>query len=257
MKSSLPQKRATFRFLDSLNDFLPDKRKNVKIDYYFQGKPNLKDAIQAQGVPHCEVNYVISDRISVPFQKFLKNGNDVEVYPEGTSPHISPVKLLPLYAIPDIKKGLILDVQLGKLAKFLRILGLDTIYRNDFEHQEIASISASSGRLIFTRDVGLLKMNRVEFGYWVRENEPEKQFTEVISRFFTGFSFALFSRCLVCNHTISTISKEEIVSRLKPNTSRYFDDFYYCRGCDKIYWKGSHYEHMQNFLSRILPRAYS
>lgn len=255
MKSIPALKRATFRFRDSLNDFLPDKRKNKKFNYYFRGKPNLKDAIQAMGVPHCEVNYVIADYISVPFQNFLNNGNDIEVYPNGVFPHNSPVKLLPLYANPDISKGLILDVQLGKLAKFLRILGIDAIYKNDYGDQEIASTSASSGRLILTRDVDLLKLNMVEYGYWVRETDPEKQFTEVLSRFFTGFSFALFSRCLICNHTISAISKEEIVSRLKPKTCRYFDEFYYCSRCDKIFWKGSHYEHMQKFLSRILPKG--
>jgi len=138
----------------------------------------------------------------------------------------------------------IADVNLGKLSKYLRLLGFDTLYKNNYEDDEIVEIANKERRIILTRDTELLKRKQVVRGYWVRSTLPKKQIREVINRFDLKNSDRIFSRCLKCNGLIRSVAKEKIVDKLLPNTKKYFSSFYQCRNCGKIYWQGSHYKNM-------------
>jgi hypothetical protein len=124
------------------------------------------------------------------------------------------------------------------------MLGFDTLYRRDFDDAEIVRISGEEGRVILTRDVGLLKANAVTHGYWIRSQSPPEQVHEVLARFDLYRQMRPFQRCIVCNATISPVARSEVEAQLPAKVKELHDEFYRCTGCRKVYWKGTHYRDM-------------
>ena len=230
---------AAFRFYGSLNDFLPARKKAQWIQQDFPSSPSIKDAIEALGVPHVEVSKLIVNGSPVDFYYLLQAGDQIEVFPDEES-------------FPDnFPKTFVLDVHLGKLARLLRMLGFDTAYQNNYHDKEIVEKAVSEKRIVLTRDVGLLKYKSIACGYWLRSQIPEEQLTEVIKRFALCGDIHPFSRCMDCNGNLRTIEKNEIIHQLPPLVKEYYREFYQCDHCKKIYWKGSHFDHMQQFIEKI------
>ncbi len=148
----------------------------------------------------------------------------------------------------------ILDVHLGKLAKLLRMMGFDTLYRNDLEDEEIIRIADQENRVVLTRDRGILNNKRVKRGHFVESIFARQQLTEVIDAFALKDSLSFLSRCLICNGLISEVSKEEVDHALEPRTRRIFTRFFRCLHCGKVYWEGSHFERMKSFYEEIKNR---
>jgi uncharacterized protein with PIN domain len=94
----------------------------------------------------------------------------------------------------------------------------------------------------------------VVHGYFVRAAEPKQQVVEVLRRFDLFSAACPFRRCLRCNALLNSVAKEIISERLQTKTRHYFDEFRICPACNRIYWAGSHYEHMQRFVQRILAQ---
>ncbi len=235
-------KCATFRFYEELNDFLPKSQRKCPFSYHFTGKPAVKDAIETLGVPHGEVDLILINSVSVTFDWHIDDGDRISVYPVFESLDISEVTHLrprPL-RIPCF----ICDVHLGKLAKKLRMLGFDTLYEKDYDDPEIVRISCREHRVILTRDTGLLKHGSVTHGYWLRSTQSVKQLREVIRRFDLAKRIEPFTRCMACNGIVTAVAKSEIEERLEENSKRFFDEFFRCGSCGRIYWRGSHFEHM-------------
>ncbi len=235
--------RAEFRFYEELNDFLPRERRKRSIAYGFKGCPGIKDPIEALGVPHTEVELIIVNRRSVGFEYRLCHGDRVAVYPVFESFDVTP--LVRLRDKPLRRTAFVLDVNLGKLARYLRMLGFDTAYRNDYSDPEVVATSLRAGRIILTRDRRLLYPKAVTHGYWVRATRPDEQVREVLARFDLSGQIRPKHRCLDCNGLIEPVEKSEVTEWLEPLTKKYYDEFYRCAACAKIYWKGSHYEHMR------------
>ncbi|MCK4661388.1 MAG: Mut7-C ubiquitin/RNAse domain-containing protein [Bacteroidales bacterium] len=242
--------KVEFRFYEELNDFVPKSKKRTWFIYNFKGKPTVKDAIEAIGIPHVEVDLILVNNISVPFSYKLKNNDRISVYPVFESIDITSVTQLRAKPLRKIK--FILDVHFGKLSKYLRLLGFDCFYINDIDDNEIINIAIKEKRIILTRDKGLLKNMNVTHGYWVRSQDSIEQLKEIVKRFHLDSLIKPFYRCIVCNGIIEKASKEKIISELQPNTIKYYDDFYKCSLCGKIYWKGSHYEKMKQFVDKII-----
>ena len=148
------------------------------------------------------------------------------------------------------------DVHLGKLAKYLRILGFDTLYKNNYTTTEILQISKLQKRIILTKSIALLKNKSVERGYWIRAKKLIEQLTEILTRFDLFKSIKPFTRCIVCNGIIKSISKNSVVEKLPPKTKQFYDKFCQCQSCKKIYWQGSHYQRMINFLEQFYKIQY-
>lgn len=203
----------------------------------------VKDVIESLGVPHTEIDLILVNGESVSFRYKPCIDDRVSVYPVFESLDISQVTRL--RPEPLRVSRFILDVHLGKLAKYLRMLGFDTLYRNDYEDNEIIDISARDKRIILTRDLGILKNSRVTHGYWIRSQQPGEQAAEVIRRFDLSKSIKPLNRCIECNGKIREVEKAEIIEQLKPKTIKYFDEFYRCTNCGKVYWEGSHFSKMQ------------
>jgi uncharacterized protein with PIN domain len=246
--NSTKTNRATFRFYEELNEFLSESMRKRPIVYTFFGHPSVKDAVEAQGVPHTEVDLILVNGISVDFNHALRDGDFVSVYPVFESLDISPV--IRLRPEPLREPKFILDVQLGRLARLMRLVGLDTLYQNNYKDGEIVDIALRDRRIILTMDRHLLKRKAVTHGVWIRSRDPESQIVEVIGRFDLKARLDPFSRCIRCNGRIESVEKNRIIQRLAPRTKIHFDTFAICPHCDRIYWHGSHYDRMRDRLVR-------
>lgn len=242
-------KTAYFRFYEELNDFLPPGKRKIKFEHKYSGRNSIKDIIESLGVPHTEVDMILVNGSSVNFSYIIKDKDEISVYPVFESFDISDVQHL--RAKPLRNPKLILDVHLGTLARYLRVLGFDSKYENDLSDDEIVKISAEEKRTILTRDKGILKRNNVTHGYWIRNEKPEEQLKEVVRRFNLKDAIKEFARCLECNSKLEPIDKEKIIDRLPEKVKERQDKFRYCSSCDKIYWEGTHFEKMKKLIERV------
>jgi hypothetical protein len=209
-----------FRFYEELNDFLPKQFKKEIFPTSFSGTPSVKNLIETIGVPHTEVDLILVNSESVGFEHLLFGNEQVSVYPVFETFDISPI--IRLRPKPLRKIRFIVDVNLGKLAKKLRLLGFDTYYRNDLDDAEIVSISIAEKRIILTRDIGILKCGNVTHGTWIRNDDPKIQLYEVIERLQLKSLFKPFSRCSQCNSTLKRIKKAELKNRIPGDTFSYY-----------------------------------
>jgi hypothetical protein len=147
----------------------------------------------------------------------------------------------------------VLDSHLGKLARLLRLLGFDSLYRNDFEDAEIVDVALEQRRIVLTRDRGILKQSRVTHGYCVRSTAPTDQVREVVARFDLHARIAPFSRCTMCNGTIRVVREKDVADRIPTRARREHDEFRACERCGRVYWKGSHYARLRALVERLLP----
>ncbi len=245
-------KSVSIRFYEELNDFLPHFKKKKRYDIPLSSRQTVKDLIESQGVPHTEVDLILVNGTPVNFGQIITEGDDISVYPVFESLDISGVTQLKNRPLRDPR--FILDVNIGRLAKYLRAMGFDTIYRNDFSDAEIVEISNNENRIILTRDKGLLMRNAVQRGYWVRNTGAKDQAFEIIRKFDFFTLISPFKRCMECNGLIKPVSKESIINLIQPRTKQYYNEFFRCMGCLKIYWKGSHYGRMNQFIMDIINR---
>ncbi|MFC2134202.1 Mut7-C RNAse domain-containing protein [Bacteroidota bacterium] len=243
-------KNISIRFYEELNDFLPEGKRKVRFDHKFRDRLSVKDLIESLGVPHTEVDLILINGKSVNFECIVTDGDDISVYPVFESFDIAGVQHLRPEPLRNLK--FVLDVHLGKLAKYMRMLGLDTAYENNYRDEEIVKISLDEKRAILTKDLGILKRKEVTHGYWIRNINVEKQVAEVIDRFDLRNELNQLTRCLKCNGMLEEIEKEKIVDKIPPKVKKYQDEYFICRDCGKVYWPGSHYERMTEFIGGIL-----
>lgn len=246
--------RVSVRFYAELNDFLPAPRRQVWIEHALDEPHAVKHVIETLGIPHPEVDLILVNGESVDFAHRVQDGDRISVYPVFESFDISP--LVRVRPRPLRETRFVLDVHLGTLAGYLRMLGFDTLYRNDAHDADLAETSQQQSRILLTRDRGLLMRNAVSHGYLLRETDPRRQLAELVRRFDLARSFQPFTRCMRCNGLLDPVAKEAIRDRLLPKTRRYYDTFAVCRECGRIYWPGSHYQDMQRRLAGLLaPHA--
>jgi uncharacterized protein len=229
--------KATFTFVDDLNDFLPHYRKNSSFTLEFEPHQSLKHLIESIGVPHTEFGLVCVNGHEMQSANRLREGDQVVVYPSVTLNSDMPC--------------FILDNHLGQLATYLRMLGFDCLYRNDYQDDELARVSIEEGRILLTRDRRLLMRKVVTLGYCLHQTDPRQQVVEVLRRFKLFEQVKPFQRCLRCNSPLHAVSKQEVIDRLEPLTKQYFDEFHICPACNQIYWKGSHYGHMLEIITEL------
>lgn len=238
--------RATFRFYEELNDFLPAPCR--KTDFWRDCALNatVKNAIESLGVPHTEVELILVNGRSVGLGHPVRDGDRISVYPSFEALDVSP--LLRVRERPLRETRFLADAHLGALAKYLRLLGFDTLYRNDFEDRELARLSTEEHRIVLTRDRGLLMHRVITHGCYVRAERPLDQLRELVQRLDLSRSIRPFSRCLRCNRAIERIDKSTLAGRLAPDTLRYYDEFWTCRDCDRVYWAGPHFRRLAKVI---------
>jgi uncharacterized protein len=241
------------RFYEELNDFLPAPLKERAHVHAFFGKPTVKELIEGIGVPHTEIDLILINGTSVSFDHHVQPGDYISVYPRFESLDIASVTHLRPKALRTPR--FVTDVHLGKLARYLRMVGFDTLYTNTFTDEEIIEKSLQEERIILTRDLGILKSKRVTHGYFLRNFKPRQQLLEVFQRFDLKEQMVPFSRCLECNDLLIAVEKQEIEAQLLPDTSRYYKTFFQCPRCKRIYWEGSHFERMKKIIESLAIMA--
>lgn len=240
---------AFFRFYNSLNDFLPPDRQQKEFLRKIKDRGSIKDAIEALGVPHPEIALILVNSESVGFDYLVQEGDHISVYPQFTSLEVSDVSLVQPQPLDEPR--FVLDVHLGKLATYLRLLGFDALYRNDYDDDELAQISSEEKRILLTQDRGLLKRSKVTYGYSVRSDNPEEQTVEVLQRFDLQNEIAPLQRCPRCNGELESVEKTAIEDQLPHYTRLSYNEFSQCQNCQQIYWKGAHYKRLQGLLKRV------
>jgi hypothetical protein len=240
-------------FHQELNVFLKTVQRKTGFTVELKKARSVKDLIESIGVPHTEVELILVNGKSVDFNYQVQAGDHIRVYPTVESLDISPLKSSFRHCQPKAldQPVFVLDVHLGRLAAYLRMLGFDTLYRNDYDDAELANISAGEKRILLTCDRRLLMRKQVNYGYFVRARQPQQQILEILQRFNLYDKQKPFTRCMYCNGKTRPVNKQQIESRLLPKTKKYFDKFYQCESCDKIYWQGSHYLKMQEIINKI------
>ena len=238
-----------FRFYEELNDFLaPDRRKRCFV-HDCPGHASIKDVIESLGVPHTEVELILVDGESVDFSYQPRAGQRIAVYPKFEGLDITP--LLRVRPQPLRRPRFVLDGHLGKLARLLRLLGLDCDYRNHRDDAELARISAEEDRILLTRDRGLLKRKIVTHGYLPRSDDPRQQLDEVLQRFDLYRELRPFSRCMRCNGSVSQVPLSEVEDKVPPRVRREQTRFFLCRDCGQVYWPGSHYRKLSRLIEEV------
>jgi uncharacterized protein with PIN domain len=211
--------------------------------------PSVKDLIESCGVPHTEVDVIIVGGKSVDFSYRVADGDAISVYPVFESLDVSPI--VRVRPEPLRETRFVADNHLGKLTRFLRLLGFDTIRDQRWDDPELVEISVGQRRILLTRDVELLKHGDLTHGYYVRSTEPRKQVIEVVRRFHLEEDVEPFTRCVNCNGLLVDANKEEVADQVPPGTRENIDEYRRCTVCGQVYWSGSH----RPELDRIVDAA--
>lgn len=246
-------KTIRLRFYAELNNFLPVRERQKSIDYSFPGPITIKEVIESMKVPSAEVDLILVNGKPVDYDYRVNESDYISVYP--VFEHLDISTISQLRKVPLRISKFILDAHLGKLIKYLRMFGFDSLYKNDYSDNAIREIARDESRIILTRDKGLLASRDVTHGYYVRAIHPKEQLSEIIDKFDLYSQFNPFTRCLNCNHSLVNVNKKDVVNEIDADTMRIFDEFYKCPGCNKIYWKGSHYEHMNEFIGQKMNKT--
>jgi uncharacterized protein with PIN domain len=240
----------SIRFYEELNDFLPPALRKINFQHNFRQRGSVKDLIESLGVPHTEIDLIMVNGESVDFNYQVCDGDRISVYPVFETLDITPLTHLRPVPLRDIR--FVLDTHLGRLAAYLRMLGFDSLYQNDYDDTTLARISANQHRILLTCDKGLLMRKQVSQGYFVRARQPREQLTEIVNRFDLKMLIQPFTRCMDCNGNIHPVTRDAIKSGLPPDTGQYYDEFWQCQSCKKIYWKGTHYQRMLHIIEEIM-----
>jgi uncharacterized protein with PIN domain len=219
---------------------VPARKRREVTSYPFNGRPSLKHLVESLGIPHTEVGEIRVNGQPAGLDDLTLDGSDIDIFP------VTPKR-------PTAgETRFIADTHLGKLAAYLRMLGFDTLYRNDYYDEELAALSAGQERILLTRDRGLLKRKQVTLGFCVVNSDPRQQVADVLDRFALHAVLRPFTRCVHCNTLLQDVAKQEISERIPAGTRACYDEFRVCTACGQIYWKGSHTVWMQAFIDRLV-----
>lgn len=237
---------AYFRFESELKDHLPPCSQGRVLEKAFDTPGSVKDAIESFGVPHTEVGSIFVNGTSEDFSYGVGHNDEVVVSPSLASGGV------PLRPLVNVEPGFILDVHLGRLAAFMRMLGFDTMYRSCASDSELARTSAEQDRILLTRDRGLLMRGIVVHGYWLRNTDSRLQTEEVLKRYHLAFKARPWVRCMACNGKLSAVAKSQLANRVPPCALAIHNAFSECSECGRVYWKGSHFVRMQRWIEELL-----
>lgn len=241
--------RVTLRFYAELNNFLPAHLRQRPFPQYFKPTQSIKHLIENLGVPHTEVELILAEGASVDFDYLPGDGDSISVYPMFERFDVTP--LLRLRARPLRRPRFIADAHLGRLARYLRLAGFDTLFFNDAGDRRLAALSVTEGRILLTRDRALLMRREITHGCYLHAQLPEAQLAELFRRLDLFRQTAPFRRCLECNGVLERVAKEDVSAQLPGRVAERHTEFWRCGGCAKVYWQGSHYRRLAGIVAAV------
>jgi uncharacterized protein len=224
------------------------------IIYPLSRRASIKDILESLGVPHTEVGRIVRAGQEQTFEKIAEVGEHFHIHP--LSPTMPPTVATTLR--PEMLSDCIFlaDINVARLAGLLRMVGFDAEAVGPGMTSSVTLDRAiEEKRILLTRNRDLLKQRRLVFGHLVRSQDPEKQLKEILNLYRLQDRIRPFSRCIACNRPLTEVDKKTVIDRLLPLTRKYYDRFYQCTGCGKIYWRGSHHDKMTAQLERILGKT--
>ncbi len=233
-----------------LRDLVRRRHRDGVVEVAAASPRSVKDAVESVGVPHTEVGAVLVDGTDVDWQARLRGGEAVAVHPVGRVPPGTGGRVAP--PAPARPLRFVADVHLGTLARRLRVVGIDTAWRNDATDDELVTCMRTEDRVLLTRDRGLLMRRVVVHGALLRHDDPDQQLDEVATRFDLAADVAPGTRCPRCNGSIETVDRDEVADRLEPGTrAAAHDAFGRCRDCAALYWAGAHADAIEAIVDRV------
>jgi hypothetical protein len=236
-------KVAWFDFASDLQPLLKRGLRDQPVGMRFQGPQSVKHLIESLGIPHTDIGPLTANGERIGLDYIVQDGDKIEVRA------VAPA------ADETTEPRFVLDGHLGRLASHLRMLGLDCLYHNAYEDEELVRISVGEDRILLTRDRLLLMHKVITQGYLLRSLDSTEQLYEVVRRYGLVKWVRPFERCMNCNHPLEPVRKESVLEKLEPLTKKYYDEFKLCPGCGKVYWKGSHYERMLELIELVSQDA--
>jgi uncharacterized protein len=232
-----------------LNDFLGPESRGLTVRRPFRSHQTVKDVLEAMGIPHTEVDLILVNGDPVDFAHRPAVGDRITAYPMFEALEIGPTARLRPVPLRDPR--FVVDVNLGRLARLLRVLGFDVWWSSDADDQTLVDISRDEQRILLTRDRNLLKRRAITHGLFVHAERPEEQTLEVMRRLDLRQRLAPLTRCVRCNGRLATVTKDEVIDHLQPLTRRYYNEFSRCADCGQIYWAGSHHARLVSLVERL------
>lgn len=220
---------------EQLRFLLHTRHRHGEVTIPADGSASLLHLVQSLGIPWTEIGELRVGGLPVSPDDRARAGDTVEVLPVSRPQPVPQPRFL-------------LDVHLGTLARRLRLLGVDTAYRNDADDDELVVEAVEQGRVLLTQDRGLLCRRAVPAGGYVRGSRPDDQLVDVLDRFRPPL--APWSRCPACNGELRPVSKEEVEHLLEPGTRRSYTDFSRCQSCGRPYWRGAHASYLEDIVRR-------
>ncbi|HET6485604.1 MAG TPA: Mut7-C RNAse domain-containing protein [Spirochaetia bacterium] len=259
----------TVRLYEELGGFLPESRRGTPFTVQCREGTTAKALVEDLGVPHTEVDLLLVNGESVGFGRVLEEMDRVSVYPVFEAWDISGVsKVRP---VPLRETRFVLDVHLGKLARFLRMMGFDAAYGTASEDDDLVLQARREARILLSRDRGLLKRRAVTHGYLVRSTDPRRQLAEVLHRFDLARQLQVLSqgagipgqglhatgaaRCAICNAPLVRVSADSVAREIPPQVATRYADFSRCPQCSRVFWRGTHWERMQMLAREALAES--
>jgi len=145
------------------------------------------------------------------------------------------------------------DAMLGRLARWLRVLGYDTFYELSVADDVLVRTAREEDRILLTRDRHLLRELRPPRAHEVRGDDPLQQLRELVATLGLEPPAELFTRCLLCNAPLRILPREEALPLLPSGVRELAGPVRQCPRCGRLYWEGSHVRRMRAALERVLP----
>jgi uncharacterized protein with PIN domain len=218
-----------------LRFLLPAARRGGEVRCAHDGISSLGHVVESLGVPLTEVGDLVVAGRGVVASHVPADGEVADVRPVA--------RPQPLPAGAPRTPRFLLDVHLGALARRLRLVGVDTAYRNDSDDDTLLEQANTGRRILLTQDRGLLRRHALWLGAYVRGSRPDRQLTDVLTRF--APPLRPWTRCPSCNGDLAPVAKAEVAHRLPPGTRRTYDTFTRCESCARLYWPGAHHSRLE------------
>ena len=149
----------------------------------------------------------------------------------------------------------IVDSNVGKLARWLRVMGYDALFPNNLDDDELIDIALKEGRVLLTRDTQIAKRRVVAEGrlkvILTRDDNPQEQLRQVAKALKLDYHVRQFTRCLECNQTLVPKTKEEVQELVPPYVFRTQNQYMQCPSCHRVYWRGTHWQRMAKELEKL------
>jgi uncharacterized protein with PIN domain len=213
---------------------------------------SIKDFVEHLGVPHAEIDLMLVNDAPVDFSHIVRDGDRITVYPVFETLDISPVTRLRPHPLRETR--FVVEGRLGRLARYLRVLGFDALCRSDYTDETLCAVSVRERRIVLSRDRGIVARSQITHGHRVRAPGARDQAVEVVRRFNLQGQIAPFRRCPRCNALLER-GRDTQAHRARAEARERSDFFSRCPSCDRQYEEGAYAERMRALIRSIIRAA--